>query len=60
METEKQPPIKLENYTPVRLVWGIKKDSGEMEGRLCETKNQIEEVRKLFKEWKEYKLVEIR
>jgi len=51
--------IKLENYSPVRLVWGILKSDGTMEGRLCGSQEEIIEARKLFEEYVEFKLVKI-
>ncbi len=56
------PPaeIKLENYTPVRLVWGVLKSDGTMEGRMVENKKQEDEVKLLFSDYRVFKLIEIK
>jgi hypothetical protein len=60
MNQPEPPKTKLDDYKPVRLIWGIKKDSGEMEGRICESQEEIIEARKLFESYREFKLVEIK
>lgn len=59
--TPEERQAALNKYAPVRLVWGILKDKNEtMEGRICESQEQIIEVRNLFSEYREFKLVEIK
>lgn len=53
------PPPNPKNYTPIRLIFGVLKSTGELEGRLAENKIEFDKLILLFEDgYRRFKLVE--